>query len=99
MRLGHSSPEEAWTALHTNIGSKLKYPLPACTLTESECKSIMAPAIRSALPRAGISSCIKNEFRDGPSESMGAEVLSLSHYSGTSTAVMLIDQKSKRTQL
>ena len=33
MRLGHSSPEEACTALHTNIGAKLKYPLPVCILT------------------------------------------------------------------
>ena len=51
MRTGHSSAEEAWTALHTNIGAKLKYPLPACTLTETECKSIMFPAIRAALPK------------------------------------------------
>ena len=34
VRIGHSSPEEVWTALHTNISAKLKYPVPACTLTE-----------------------------------------------------------------
>ena len=34
----------------------LKYPLPACTLTVKECKSIMWPALKSALPRSGITS-------------------------------------------
>ena len=33
MRMDHSTVEEAWTALHTNIGAKLKCPLPTCTLT------------------------------------------------------------------
>ena len=41
---GNSSREEAWTALHSNISAKLKYPMPACTLTGRECKSIMFPA-------------------------------------------------------
>ena len=58
MRLGHSPPEEAWTALHTNIGAKLKFPLPALTLTEAECKNSMSPAIRAALPKTEIVSCI-----------------------------------------
>ena len=96
MRLGNSSPEEAWTALHINIGAKLKYLLNACTLTDAECKSIMSPAIRAALPRAGTSSCIKSEFRDGPSESLGADILSLFHYSGTSRTAMVINQLSKK---
>ena len=34
VRLGYSTPEEAWTVLRCNISAKLKYPLPACTLTE-----------------------------------------------------------------
>ena len=94
-----SSREEAWIALHTNIGAKLKYLLSACTLTEAKCKPIMSPAIRAALPRAGISSCIKTEFRDGPIESMGAGVLSLFNYNGTSRTPMVIDQCNKQTQL
>ena len=47
VRLGNSSPEEAWTALHCNISAKLKYPLAACTLSEPECKSIMFPDIKT----------------------------------------------------
>ena len=30
---GNPSRKEAWTALQSNISAKLKYPLPACTLT------------------------------------------------------------------
>ena len=45
VRNSHPTPEEAWTALHCNISAKLKYPLAACTLSETECKSIMFLAI------------------------------------------------------
>ena len=41
IKLSNDSPREAWTALHTNISEKLKYPVPACTLSEQDCKSIM----------------------------------------------------------
>ena len=99
MRIGNSTPEEAWVALRTNIGAKLKYPLPACTLTETECKSIMFPAIRAALPRAGIASSLSVEFRDGPVDSLGVGILSLYHFSGTSRCAILMDQLHKKTQL
>ena len=99
MRIGHATQEEAWTALTTNIGAKLKYPLPACTLTETECKSIMFPAIRAALPRAGIASSISVEFRDGPVDSLGVGILSLYHFSGTSRCSILMDQLHKKTHL
>jgi len=55
LRLGRSSQAEAWKALNTTISRKLMYPLPALTLTEKVCTSIMAPANRAALPKAGIS--------------------------------------------
>ena len=99
MRIGNSTPEEAWVALRTNIGAKLKYPLPACTLTETECKSIMFPAIRAALPRAGIASSLSVEFRDGPVDSLGVGILSLYHFSGTSRCAILMDQLHKKHSL
>ena len=33
-RRGHTPQPEAWTALHSTIFIKVKYPLPACTLNE-----------------------------------------------------------------
>lgn len=41
IRRGNSSRKEARTALQSDISAKPKYPLPACTLTKKEYKSIM----------------------------------------------------------
>ena len=97
VKSGNSSREEAWQALHSNISAKLKYPLPACTLTEAECKSIMYPAIKAALPKAGISAHISKCIRDGPIGSGGSGVLSLYNYQGTSRTSMLVEQVNKKT--
>jgi len=97
VRSGNPSRKEAWQALHSNITAKLKYPLPACTLTEEECKSIMYPAIKAALPKAGITSNIAADIRDGPSLSGGSGLLSLFHYSGTSRTSMIVEQVARRT--
>ena len=97
VKSGNSSREEAWQALHSNISAKLKYPLPACTLTEAECKSIMYPAIKAALPKAGISAHISKYIRDGPIGSGGLGVLSLYNYQGTSRTSMLVEQVNKMT--
>ena len=59
----------------------------------------MSPAIRTALPMAGISSCIKSEFRDSLSESMGVGGMSLFHYSGTYRTALAMYQRNKQTQL
>jgi len=69
LRLGRSSHAEAWKALQTTISCKLIYP--ALTLTEKECTSIMAPAIRTALPKAGISSRISSVVQHAPTQSLG----------------------------
>jgi len=79
IKLGNPSLMEAWYALHTNISAKLKYPLSACKLSLSQCKSIMFPAIKAALPRIGIASNFAAAVRDGPLDSGGAGVLSLYH--------------------
>ena len=92
VRLGNHSPVEAWTAIHTNISARLKYPLPACTLTEKECKSIMYPAIKAALPISGIIATVASDVRDGSVSYLGAGILSLYHYMGTARTTVLVDQ-------
>ena len=91
MRTGHSTRVEAWTTLLTNISAKPKYPLPACTLTEVECKTIMWPALKAALPKAGISSQISTAYRDGPRAYGGAGCLSLFHCQGTTRTYMVVE--------
>ena len=66
IRQGNPSHFEAWTALHTNMSARLKYPLPACTLSKKSCGSIMFPALRSALPKSGICATIATDIRHGP---------------------------------
>ena len=45
IKLSNGSPREAWTALHTNISAKLKYPLPACTLNEQNVNRLCGPLL------------------------------------------------------
>ena len=97
MRTGHSNKLEAWTALQTNISAKLKYPLPACSLTEAECKSIMWPALKAALPKAGIASYISTAYRDGPRDYGGAGCLSLFHCQGTTRTSMVVELVKRKT--
>ena len=83
IRKGRPSQEEAWQALHYTIAAKLKYPLAACTFTERECTSIMAPAIRAALPKSGISRTMNTSVRDAPITSGGLGVPNLYKLMGT----------------
>ena len=99
VRMGNCSQQEAWTALHTNISAKLKYPLAACTFTEQECKSIMYPAVKAALPRSGITATLVTNVRDGPVSSLGAGILSLYNYMGTARTACLVDQLHLKTSL
>ena len=97
IRLGNPSKEEAWQALHNTITAKLKYSLPACTLSEKECTSILFPAIKAALTKSGVSSSIPTAIRDCPTESGGIGVLSLYHWQGTSRTTMLLDHLHRKS--
>ena len=88
MRIGHSTPVEAWAALHTKISAEPKLSLPSCTLTEKDCKIIIYPETKVALPRARIVSNMDTPFCDGPISSLGAGVLSLYHFYGNITYCM-----------
>ena len=99
IRLGNASHYEAWVALHTNMSARLKYPLSACTLSESECKRIMSPAIKAALPRSGFSATISTDIREGPRPSGGAGVLSLFHYAGAARTAVLLEHRFQDTPL
>ena len=99
VRLGNPSASEAWTALHMNISAKLKYPVAACTFSEAECKSITFPAIKTALPKAGITSTMEKNMRDGPVSTLGTGVLSLYHFMGTSRSACVVEQLLHNTPL
>ena len=97
VRAGNSSKQEIWQVSHYNISAKLKYPLPACTLTEKNCKSIMDPAIKVPPPWSGIPSNISTRIRDGTIGSGGGGVLSLFNYQCTFLTAMLVKQMNWET--
>ena len=97
IRRGRPSQEEAGQALHSSIAAKLKYPLVACTFTEKECISIMAPAIRAALPKSGISRTMASSVRDAPVTSDGLGVPNLYKLMGTLPTALLVNQCWQRT--
>jgi len=98
LRLGRSSQAEAWTALHTTISRKLIYPLPALTLTEAECISIVSPAILAALPKAGISATNSAFVRHAPRQSLGLEVPNLYLTMGSAHTSLLIERCWQKSQ-
>ena len=99
VRLGNCSQYESWIALHTNISARLKYSFPASTLSSQICTSIMSPAIKAALPRAGICATISTDIRNGPSTSGGLGTLSLYDYQGTTRTTALIEHSFRSTPL
>ena len=91
IRRGRPSQEEAWQALHSTIAAKLKYPPAACTFTEKECISIMAPAIRAALSKSGISRTMASSVREADghiAESSLGESMLAAHTNSTSTTYL-----------
>ena len=92
IRLGNPSPAEAWNALNYTLSPRLKYSLPACTLSEQECQSIFFPAIKAALPKSNICSMMPGAVRDCPQQYGGLGISSLYHFQGTSRISILTEQ-------
>ena len=51
IRSGYVTKAEAWISLNTMALKSLEYPLPALTLSETECTSIMWPVLKQFLPK------------------------------------------------
>ena len=68
---GHLTAADVMLAMDTTITQTLKYSLPALTLTEKECKSIMAPVLTVALPFSQISRNFPRSVVYGPKALMG----------------------------
>ena len=92
IRLGNPSPAEVWHAFTCTISPKLEYPLPASTLSQKECQSILFPAIKAALSKSKLCSMMPAAVRDCPQEYGGLGVSSQYHYQGTSRVAILTEQ-------
>lgn len=65
---------EAHTAMKVTIMKKLEYPLLAATLTEPECKKVMAKLLQQALQKAGFNRHFPRAAFYGPGRLMGGEI-------------------------
>ena len=90
VKLGHLSRPEVWATLHTTISVKIKYPLPACTLSKTECKSITYPALIRGPPKYGICHTMTSTIRDGPVSSGGTGISTLFYLQGASRTAKIV---------
>ena len=68
---GHLTADDVMLAMDTTIIQSLQYPLPALTLTEKECTSIMAPVLEVALPYSRVCRTYPRKVVYGPKAMMG----------------------------
>jgi hypothetical protein len=91
MRTGHLQQDDAWQALETTILKTLEYPLPALTLTETECNQIIRPVLDAGLNKAAICKTFPKAVIHGPREEGGLNIPNLYTSQGISRIELLQD--------
>lgn len=86
---GHINQKDAWTALDSTILKTLRYPLPALTLSQKQCKHIMAPVLQACLPKTAIARNYPHDVVYGPKEEGGLNKENLYIAQGTSKISLL----------
>ena len=71
VRTGFLTREEAWHALNSTIVKTLEYPMEAISLTKDQWDYIMAPILKSVLPRSGIVRTFPRDVLYAPDEFTG----------------------------
>ena len=99
IQAGHIERHEAWQAISTTIMKTLQYPLPALTLTEDECKHIMAPVLESGLPKSAICRNYPRAVLYGPKEEGGMGLWNLYDFQGLQRISYLQEHLSATTML
>ena len=97
IRSGHLDRFEAWTALNTVAFKSIEYALPALTLSEKECISVIWPLLKVFLPRCGISRTIKRDVLYGPIELQGFGLKNIFLTQGISHINTIIEHMKKKT--
>ena len=97
IRSGYVTKAEAWISLNTMALKSLEYPLPALTLSETECTSIMWPVLKQFLPKSGINRTIKRDVLYGPSSAQGLQITNLYLSQGISHISDILEHRWKNT--
>jgi hypothetical protein len=86
---GHLSAKDVRLALDTTVIKSLEYPLTALTLSEKQCKTIMAPILAVALPKTKVSRTFPRDVVYGPKSLMGLGLNNLYYVQGSKHIAML----------
>ena len=79
------------------VMKSLEYPLPACTLTETQCDAIMWKVRKVFLPKAGINRNLKKEVVYGPQAQQGLGLKNLYYTQGIKHLNDIIEHKWRGT--
>ncbi len=71
IRTGRLKRSEVHLALHSTLWKTFAYPLPCTSLSQQQCKEIMAPALFQALPAMGVCRHFPRSVVHGPLSRMG----------------------------
>ena len=71
IRTGHLPRRLVWESMQTTITKSIQYPLPATTLTEAQCRWIMAPLLAHGLSGIGVVRTMKRDVVYGPVKYQG----------------------------
>ena len=99
IRTGHLPRHLVWQSLQTTILKSLAYPLPATTLTEKQCLTILQPVLIAGLPRAGIARTFPRAVVYGPSKFGGLGIPHLYCEQHLDQIEMIIKFSKNSTQL
>jgi hypothetical protein len=77
VRTRRINPEEAWYSLNATILKTLEFPLTTTTLTEEQCKELLRPVLKTALPLCKIQRRLPRALVHGSLRSRGLDVPNL----------------------
>jgi hypothetical protein len=90
IRTGHLPRKLVWESWQTTISKSIQYPLPATTLSESQCRSIMAPLLAQGLPGIGVVRSLKRDVVYGPVQYHGLGISCLFTFQMTEHIVRIL---------
>lgn len=94
---GHLARDDVWRALDCTITATLKYPLQTATLSEEECKYILAPVLKVALPKSHVCSTFPRAVVQGPKSELGFGKTNLYNHSGIAKISLLYEHLALQT--
>ena len=89
----------AWQSFQTTILRSLSYPLAATTLSEEDCRFIMAPAKSAALSCSGVVKTCVRDLAHGPVEAFGIGVPNLYNQQGLEPILRLVGLFSRKDDI